>query len=58
MNDKKFFQRDSDDSVFREFVPLQEVMNAGASFVAYELFIDRDSSQLIDEVSEVDDHVE
>lgn len=57
MNDKIFFSRD-EDKTFREFIPLQEVLNAGASFVGYEPFIDESSVQSYEDGREENRHVE
>lgn len=35
MNDKEDFRRNEKKSIEREFFPLQDVLNGGASFVKY-----------------------
>lgn len=54
MNDKEDFRRNEKKSIEREFFPLQDVLNGGASFVKYLPFDDEISPQSLNDTDEED----
>lgn len=54
MNDKNNFRRNEKKSVEREFFPLQDVINDGATFIQYEPFVEEEFSKKLNETNEED----
>lgn len=58
MKDKENLQSRDKKSLDREFFPLQDVLDSGATFVRYEPFDDKDYSQSLSDRDEKNNHAQ